>query len=372
MGHSRRSPLWAGMLVVAAQLATSASPVLADFCASGLASPYAPAPMAISQKPKDYECDAVIAPVVSLGVESKYDQGDANKDKLDAEAKAAYDAGMSNLRAYQKQLINAANTVYKSEQKRQSAAECATGYLLAWAREDALSDLETDTAKQNRSPLLASFALGYLQVRDQISDAEERREITDWLVRQAEDMTTYFDGRSKKTSARNNHRYWAGLAAAAVGTAANRCDLYKWGVDSAKVGLRQVDTDGFLPLEIERGSRAREYHLYALGPLVLLAGMEAKQGRDLLAYNKSALRRLISATLASLHDPLRIATAAGEPQIPLDGDKAMPAPHRIAWFEVLADLAPELLINYNMNALRPLGFSSLGGNLTALYLREEE
>ena len=99
----------------------------------------------------------------------------------------------------------------------------------------------------------------------------------------------YFDGRTGKTSSLNNHRYWAGMAVAASAIVSGNCDHYVWGVGALDVAAAQITPDGYLPLELDRGKRARDYHLYAMGPLMMLAYMEHAQGRDALAAHDGAL-----------------------------------------------------------------------------------
>ena len=66
-----------------------------------------------------------------------------------------------------------------------------------------------------------------------------------------------------------------------------------------QIGLNQVDSAGLLPRELERGSKASKYHVFATLPLLGLAELAIKN-RDLMndgfypyAYNDRALHRLM-------------------------------------------------------------------------------
>src|SRR5262249_52902822 len=115
-------------------------------------------------------------------------------------------------------------------------------------------------------------------------------------------------------SAANNHAYWAGLAVAAAGAAAQRRALFDWGLARARIGIAQVRADGFLPLELERRSLALHYHLFALAPLVMLAELGAVNGVDLYKEGDGAIRRLADRVIMGLADPAPFAAAAGAAQ----------------------------------------------------------
>ncbi len=59
------------------------------------------------------------------------------------------------------------------------------------------------------------------------------------------------------------------------------------------LGLDQVTPTGDLPMELSRGSRALEYHLFALAPLATLDLMGRANGVDLDEENSDALGRLV-------------------------------------------------------------------------------
>ena len=344
-------------------IASSAPP---DLCRDGFVSPYPPVRPAVVGLPELYECEWAPMPVVSLDAQSKYDQDDPNKDQLDAAAAAAFEAEVEDLRAYQRLLVRAANESRRNPEQAVSAIECTTNYLLDWVRADALSDMQSHTAQQHRSVYVATMALAWLQVRDRVLHDSHHQEISDWLLRRADEIVVYFDGRTDKVSGQNNHRYWAGLAVAASAQITGNCDHYDWGVSTLDLAAGQVTPFGFLPHELDRGQRARDYHLYALSPLMMIAMMEHNAGRDPFARNNGALAHLVEQSIHSIFDPTLIEEFAGETQIELRGDNGLPRGHQIAWMELVHRMRPDLLNEIDLDAIRPLSFSSLGGNLTVL------
>ena len=352
--------------VIALAVAAQAATAQVDICARGLISPFVAIPQVASGNMDAYECAPAPAPIISLDVESRYDQSVETRDEVDEVASAAYEQEMEAVRDFQRLVVKAANTAISNPRRAQSAADCAAGYLYDWAQSDALSDLGTNTANLNRSPFLSSFALSWLQIRELIYDSNIREVIEGWLDRQARDTITFSQSREGKVSGENNHRYWAGLAVSATGIVLSDCSLYSWGVGALNLAATQVDENGYLPHELARGERARNYHMYALGPILMLTLMERSQGRDALALNDGALRRLVQTVTNSVLDPSEIENLAGAVQLSDDEANGLPASHRMGWSELLYELDPDFEFGLSLDSVRPIGLSALGGNLTLL------
>jgi poly(beta-D-mannuronate) lyase len=101
----------------------------------------------------------------------------------------------------------------------------------------------------------------------------------------------------------NNHRYWAGLEVAAIGIAADDQGLWKWGIESGEIGIKQIKKDGTLPREMDRAARALHYHLFAAAPLVMLAEFAAANGKDLYESRNHALKQLVERATSGVTDP---------------------------------------------------------------------
>ena len=74
-------------------------------------------------------------------------------------------------------------------------------------------------------------------------------------------------------SAKNNHEYWSALGVGAAAIVAQNQVLMTWAMDTYNQAMSEISNDGYLPLEIARGTRANTYHLFAAGALVSLASL---------------------------------------------------------------------------------------------------
>ncbi|QRM31300.1 alginate lyase family protein [Microvirga sp. VF16] len=325
----------------------------------------APAKDNVQAKPK-YECDAPDAPVITLDTQSKYRQDDAQRATIDEEAEETYSEAVEPLRAYGKTLARIANAYVKSSPKNTAAAACALTWLDQWASAKAMTDLRSKQAHFNLGQALGGFALAYLQVRNApgLADDQKKR-VETWLKTLGRQIVEAKET-GKGVSGRNNHRYWAGLSAIAAGIASGDRRLTDWGIDSARIGLAQVTPEGTLPLEINRGKRARDYHIFAAEPLVAAAELARSQGVNLYAEHGGALTRLVKRVVESLDDPAFFEQVTGAKQEPYPGDGTVP-PHRIAWLEIYGSRHPSPKAEAVLSSKRPVASSGIGGNTTLLF-----
>ena len=202
-------------------------------------------------------------------------------------------------------------------------AVCTATWLDSFAKTGVLTgSMTTNQSTYVQGWMLGSFAIAWLKVRTaEAIPAGERAQIGAWLADVATLNRHYYDDRgAKSTDARNNHRYWAGMAVMAAGIGANRKDLFDWGVDSFRIGAAQITSDGTLPLEMTRRARALHYHLFAAAPLVTMAELASANGIDLYREDDSALVRLVRKAVAGINDPVFFAQRAGIAQEPIKLD----------------------------------------------------
>lgn len=166
--------------------------------------------------------------------------------------------------------------------------------------------------------LLSAVAVAYLKVRPAaLATPEQEAAIQAWFVALAGRVRDYFDAEVIRLGPdrENNHLYWAGLAVAAAGIAANHPSDFQWGVTAYRMGLDQILPDGSLPREMDRGQMALHYQLYALAPLVMIAELGEANGLDLYAEDDGAIHRLVAFDVAALEDPTLIEKRTGVAQI---------------------------------------------------------
>lgn len=339
---------------------------------NGLLLPYKiPAAVMKDAKPVPEDCMTGLPdPVVTLELESIYDQSDKYHAKIDSEAKKVYDSKLKPVRDFTLEVTNMANKYVASGGKDVGQAVCAMQWIAAWASKDALAQLETRQSNLSVTRIVAGLALAYTQLPADLAGIpqSQRDEIDAWLQRRAEAAMATYGGGSKRPSNFQNHRYWGGLAVAAVGVATGRKDMLDWGVESYRIGACQIDANGALPLELARGSRARDYHLHAITPLIMIAELAQANGIDAYALCDGAIHRLVSFVISSVVDGDAIDGLAGKRQLPLskNSDGTIRG-DRLAWIEPYLKRFPSQDWVSKLNFRRPLKSSKIGGNLTLLY-----
>lgn len=164
---------------------------------------------------------------------------------------------------------------------------------------------------------LSGAAISYLKVRRSgAGTSEQDARIQHWFRLLAARVRDFFDAEVRRMGPanENNHLYWAGLAVAAAGIADNDRGDFHWGMVAYQMGLESIQPDGSLVAEMNRGRMALHYHLYALGPLVMLAELGEANGLDLYSEENGAIHRLVKFCAGILEDPTIIEKRTGVPQ----------------------------------------------------------
>ncbi|MDP9855377.1 alginate lyase family protein [Agrobacterium tumefaciens] len=206
-------------------------------------------------------------------------------------------------------------------------AECAMRVLHQWATSNALIDAITPDAKLTRARVLAEIS-GLIATWGGAGDLD-RQPIMDWLSIMADDTMVFFDVEAGPRSARNNHRYWAALALATVGSLTGDQNKIDWARQSYRIGVCQVTEDGTLPLEMQRGALARNYHLYAFRPLAGTFVTFRKIGQPLDDICSGSLERLAKAALNGVDDATLFEAATMKQQTKPPREDSYPAHLRL-------------------------------------------
>lgn len=327
------------------------------------------------KKPSEGNCETPPAPMMTLATQSMYKQNDPTRSHKDPKAYERYKKMIEPLREYGRQVARSANKYVRSGAMRSNDAICTVDWLYSWAAEDALSDLKTPQAYFNLSQIVSGFAFAYMEVRDNPYLSKDKKTIVEqWLGRQGNRMRDHMAGLEAKgmNSAYNNHRYWIGLGVGAAGVAAGDPGLLQWGLDSARLGLKEIQPDGTLPREVKRASRARDYHIFAVAPLVMLAELGRANGADLYHEQGDSLQRLVKRILLSYDDSSYFDKLTGREQVEFpDGEDSIPNT-RLGWLEPYHKLFPSEESEDILDDKRPVASTALGGNMTLLYTGEDE
>lgn len=333
--------------------------------AAGLASPFA---AVAPQSTGASTCgDPVPTPVVTLAVTSIYDQDDDSRSTIDEDQFDAYTEEMSGVRDFLTYVTKATSDYVASGGKKLSRAACALAWIDAWARADALSDLDTRQSALSSTRIIAGMGMAFLSVRPFAEQSGfDTSAIEAWFGARARDFIGVYENSGDRNSNRSNHRYWGGFAVAVSGVVTGDRSLLDWGIESYRIGVCQIDARGALPLELERDKKARDYHLHAIAPLVMIAELAEANGTDAYGLCDGAMHRLVKFALTSVGDPAEIEGITGARQVKLPTTDGAVRGDRLAWVEPYFKRFGGSEKDYGIKLSRPLFSSNLGGHLTSL------
>jgi poly(beta-D-mannuronate) lyase len=235
----------------------------------------------------------------------------------------------------------------------QASAQCAGRWLTAWARGGAmLGHMSSQQAEVERKWRTAGLAVAYLKIRGAL-DPAERAAIDAWMNDLADHVLVDQGWPAK----RNNHVYWAGFAAGAVGTATGEQRFLDFSKRAFDAGMTDIRPDGMLPMELARRQKALDYTNYALAPLVMAAELAALRGEDWYGGGDGAIHRLAARVLAGLRDPKAFAALANESSV------EVPRGGLLGWLAFYRPRFPERVED---GPPGPFRYPWLGGDLTLL------
>ncbi|MBN8535826.1 MAG: alginate lyase family protein [Deltaproteobacteria bacterium] len=282
--------------------------------------------------------------IINLDVNNYYT--DKKFSIIDQTRKEKHDAAVKPIEIYIQFISKQSDEYMQAPKSKKQAGSCALKWIFDWASSSALTgEMKTEQAFYERKWMLTGIALVYAKVRE-ISTTDEKYKIENWLSKLV-DLTIQHSELQK--SPRNNHYYWEGLAAGAVGKITNQDKYINWASKVFAFGMNEIQTDGSLPKEMNRGQRALHYHLFSAAPLVFLS--------SILNSNSPKLKLLVDFTFQALTDPSGISKMSGVSQ-ETEKDRDM------AWLEIYLRRNPDIKIEKFLKPKRPLSYNKLGGNLT--------
>ena len=320
-------------------------------------------------KAEDDACFTALDPVISLSYGSRYTDESETRSDFDEESNAEVEKALGPIDDFIGELAKYSNrAISRKDERGIVAADCVLDQILPWAKADALSDLQTETAGISVPGRLAGIAYAYANALPVASDDPERRDVIEgWLRSRADDTMEFFETKAPKRAASNNLRAWAGMAVTRVGLTLDDGKMRDWGAETVRMIVCSANSDGSLPREMERGRLALHYHIHALGPLVVTSALLHTPERDLFAECDNALPRAVDFMLAALKDPELVEKHADAVQSFSD-----PKPEVVEGFE-LAWALPFLQFVENdelAELVKPfdlLANSKMGGDLSLLW-----
>lgn len=312
-------------------------------------------------------CEPVPSPYTkALDFPSKYEGSGKARDEYNEQADAQRKELTAPINALEKGVSHYVDHYMRSSDP--AALDCALQWLEVWSKASALQGPALNhQGKSVRKWTLASLSGAWLRLKFSASQplaghAEAVATIEAWLTRLADQVVQEWPQDDPKI---NNHYYWAAWAVMATSVVADRRDLFDWAVGMFGVFARQVDSDGYLPNELARGTRALAYHNYALAPLTMIAAFAKANGEDLHMQGHGALMRLAELDLRGVDDPKRFEKRTGQVQNLQDVDKH----NALSWLAPYcwAVSCPADWLQ-KAQALSPLQNVRLGGDMSALFL----
>ncbi|WP_342243039.1 mannuronate-specific alginate lyase [Pseudomonas sp. OTU5201] len=312
-------------------------------------------------------CPVVARPYVGdLMIPSKYEGSGPARDQLNKASNARYQAQAEQIRVLEK-MVNKQVAAWL-RLGREGHLDCALEWLGQWAAAEALLSREyTHTGKSMRKWALGSISSAYLRLKFSRSQPLAGREaqtrpIEAWIGRLGQQVVA--DWRDQPLERLNNHQYWAAWAVMAASVVVDRRDLFDWSVAQLRIGVSQVDAEGYLPNELRRETRALAYHNYSMGPLMMMMAFAQANGIDLRADNHRAIQRLATRVEQGIENPRRFEEKTGFKQELED----LQEDGKFAWLEPYCALyrcAPST--EEWRRSIEPLKTYRLGGDITQLF-----
>jgi poly(beta-D-mannuronate) lyase len=243
-------------------------------------------------------------------------------------------------------------------------AACALLWMSAWANQGALVSLPPGEGQFNRDQAFAGLGLAYLQIAAvEVEGFNPGPAIVAWLREAAQQARVHYETQAGSVSRMNNHRYYAAVAVAVAAIAAGDEGLFGWSMETLRKASCSAGVDGSLPLEMRRGSRAREYQMFATGPLIMLAELGASNGIETYEQCDRAVPRIVGFTLRSIDDPRAVEKHAEKRQQAIGELKG----YRVAWLAPWLKRNPDRAWAQRVGNIGKLRLTSLGGDLSLLF-----
>lgn len=287
--------------------------------------------------------------------------------RIDPERLAARNAAVLPLQRLAQTVTENADRWAASAPADGRFAACAAGSLDAAASAGSLLGTVDSQGGFERKWLWCGLALAHLKLASAPEyDAAAQARVRGWLLQGFGLMRVPYDRPpgAPPSSQLNNHMTWAGLTAMAIGIAANDRTAWDWGVSRMWRTLEQVDADGFLPQELQRGSRAMHYHVFTMEPLSMGAWLASANGLDLAGKPDGPFHRVARRTIGGYSSTAAFTARTGREQESW-GDQP-----DVGWLEIYAAMFGVPEAAPLLRSRRPIRKPWLGGDLTLWFAGE--
>ena len=263
---------------------------------------------AIKSLPSCLKLPPVAAQIGRMNIPRHYLNGSNGPiNPAEAEATKVY-------QAFERRISAGMNQFVATGSHAESA--CALAQLDAWAQAGALLDYDRDESSQawfQAEWTLSSAGIAdSVLVNDSTLDPIQQKRVTSWLDKAAWKCIS----QERPKDSGNNHHDWRALAGISIGVTAADDKLFRFGIDTYKETIGEIDANGALPKEMARHENATHYQGFTLQPLVLIAQFASRQGIDLYGYKEHGrtLRDAILFYGRAIANPSLITPYTSDPQ----------------------------------------------------------
>src|SRR3546814_3394729 len=106
----------------------------------------------------------------------------------------------------------------------------------------------------------------------------------------------------------------------ATSVVTDRRDLFDWSANIYGSFANAATSDGFLPNELARKTRALSYQNFAIAPVTMMAAFAKANGVDFASRGNDALRRVAERTVQGADNPQIFQAQTGSQQVLKDFD----------------------------------------------------
>ena len=316
-----------------------------------------------------YICPEIPTPYTDpLDFPSKYEGSGKSRDTLNEQADAEYKAKTKPINDFEKGVAKVVGSYM--ETGKPDALACALQWYGKWADAHALlADAPDHTGRSVRKWTLASASGAWVKLKFSASkplaaNVDEAKKVEDWLSQIGDKVKAEWSPTEADKNF-NNHYYWAGWAMMATSVATNRRDLFDASVKIYEHFASQPDSQGYLPNEVNRKTRALGYHLFAVAPLAMTAAFAQANGVDLASKGNHALKRVAERTLQGFDNPKMFEDKAGAKQV-IEGFDEQSS--KLAWLEPYCSVEKcEGVAAAKLEQSRPFKNTRLGGDVTSVF-----
>jgi len=230
--------------------------------------------------------------------------------KVDPPRDNTASAFMEPLKTHLYRLSTITEDYARSSKLRPQIANCALDWIHTWAKAGIFTEkagvyseggeYNTRQGDYERVFYVSSFVQAYgIIMNDKNLNPAKKAKVVNWMKKVRAQVRSFINIRINKDRDLNNIINWSGMTLMSLGLVLdNQSDIHR-AIKIFDIGLNEIRADGYLPRELQRGSRSFTYHNYALRPLIFSAELAHSYGYDLYGRKNGRLHLLVDRVASS-------------------------------------------------------------------------